>query len=128
MTSLGTTDVTKQATRNASQAGEASTARLLCVRLAAILSTESANNLEAASVVQVGVASSVTSALHIQAASMVTAMDPHGSAYVTQTGVESSVIKISTIAGLMNPVRTEERVKILHLTSTCARVLKDSPD
>jgi len=45
-------------------------------------------------VVQVGVASSVTSALHIQAASMVTAMDPHGSAYVTQTGVESSVIKV----------------------------------
>jgi len=40
------------------------------------------------------VASSVTSVLHIQAASMVTAMDPHGSAYVTQTGAESSVIKV----------------------------------
>lgn len=39
-------------------------------------------------------ASSVTSALHIQAASMVTAMDPLGSAYVTQTGAESSVIKV----------------------------------
>jgi len=25
---------------------------------------------------------------------MVTAMDPHGSAYVTQTGAESSVIKV----------------------------------
>jgi len=36
--------------------------------------------------------------------------------------------QISTTAGLMNPVRTEERVKILHLTSTCARVLKDSLD
>jgi hypothetical protein len=45
-------------------------------------------------VVQVGVASSVTSALHIQAASMVTAMDHHGSAYVIQTGAESSVIKV----------------------------------
>ena len=32
MTSLGTTDVTKQATRNASQAGEASTARLVSQR------------------------------------------------------------------------------------------------
>ena len=38
--------------------------------------------------------SSVTSALHIQAASMVTVMDPHGSVYVTQTGAESSVIKV----------------------------------
>jgi hypothetical protein len=45
-------------------------------------------------VVQVGAASSVTSARHIQVASMVTAMDPHGSAYVTQTGAESSVIKV----------------------------------
>ena len=45
-------------------------------------------------VVQVGAASSVTSALHIQAANMVTAMDPHGSAYVIQTGAESFVIKV----------------------------------
>ena len=39
-------------------------------------------------------ASSVTSALHIQAANMVIAMDLHGSAYVTQTGAESFVIKV----------------------------------
>ena len=45
-------------------------------------------------VVQVGVASFVTSALHIQAASTATATDPHGSAYVTQIGAESSAIKV----------------------------------
>jgi len=40
------------------------------------------------------VASFVTSALHIQAASTATATDPHGSAYVTQIGAESSAIKV----------------------------------
>jgi hypothetical protein len=52
------------------------------------------SNFAISGVVQVGVESSVTNAPHIQAASMVTAMDPHGNAYVTQIGAESSVIKV----------------------------------
>jgi hypothetical protein len=54
-------------------------------------------NLVAAGVVPDGAVSSVTSAHHIQAASMATATDHPGSASVTRTGEEYSVIKVCLV-------------------------------
>jgi hypothetical protein len=51
-------------------------------------------NLVVSGVVPDGVVSSVTSARHIQAVSMATVTDRPGSASVTRTGEEYSVIKV----------------------------------